>query len=393
MWLTRQTNQFGQSPHKQKAMKHAKLILAAIVIALCSCSDNKTPEQLFDECRSGVVLILNQYYYRMTLPDGSHIYFSGTDRNGNYDFKASVQELEEQQQAYGTGFFIDDKGTIMTNRHVIEPQIDRNEVKKQLNNILDYMVSIYNYQLIGLRNQFNNLEMEKNNSQYWLDGAEYTDRMRIEEIENQQEELSEQFDSLSAIRDEIALGKLTISQIKVEPICKIGIAYDGNHVNSTADFLVKNPCTVIRKSDDEDIDLALLRLNSNKTPDDAYVFSVDGKQDNSTITEKVKSIFGEKKPQKLTIDQQLYMIGYNAGPILANTKQGIKVQMTSGKITQVPDGDKLLYSIPTVQGSSGSPVIDAEGNLQAVNFAKLAISDNFNFGIPINKVRRFLTQD
>lgn len=92
----------------------------------------------------------------------------------------------------------------------------------------------------------------------------------------------------------------------------------------------------------------------------------------------------------MQIDQQLYMIGYNAGPILANTKQGIQVQMTSGTVTQQPDGDRLLYSIPTVQGASGSPVIDSKGRLVAVNFAKLAVSDNFNFGIPLNKVQAFL---
>jgi S1-C subfamily serine protease len=84
------------------------------------------------------------------------------------------------------------------------------------------------------------------------------------------------------------------------------------------------------------------------------------------------------------------MIGYNAGLILGTTKQGIKVQMTSGKLTQLPDGQRLLYSIPAVQGSSGSPVMDASGNLVGVNFAKLNGTDNFNFGIPLDKVRQFV---
>ncbi len=50
----------------------------------------------------------------------------------------------------------------------------------------------------------------------------------------------------------------------------------------------------------------------------------------------------------------------------------------------------MLYDIATVQGSSGSPVIDAEGNLVAVNFAKLNGSDNFNFGIPLKRVKEFM---
>lgn len=84
------------------------------------------------------------------------------------------------------------------------------------------------------------------------------------------------------------------------------------------------------------------------------------------------------------------MIGYNAGPDLAKTSTGIQAQMTSGKVTQLPDGQRVLYDIATVQGSSGSPVIDAEGNLVAVNFAKLRVSDNFNFGIPLKRIRQFM---
>jgi S1-C subfamily serine protease len=78
--------------------------------------------------------------------------------------------------------------------------------------------------------------------------------------------------------------------------------------------------------------------------------------------------------------------------VLGTTKQGIKVQMTSGKLTQLPDGQRLLYSIPTVQGSSGSPVIDEFGNLVGVNFAKLGGTDSFNFGIPKSSVEAFLKE-
>lgn len=374
-------------------MKNIKLIIATLVIVLCGCSDEKSPEQLFDECRSGVVLILNQYYYRMTLPDGTHIYFTEADKDGAYDFKSSVNELDGMAQAYGTGFFIDDRGTIMTNRHVAVPQIDPKDVKNQVGNILDYIVSVYDYQMGQLHDQYVQLEEEKSNCQYWQDGYAYTDQARLEEIENQQQQLSDEFDTIASARQEVADGKLTLDQIKVEPVCQMGIAYDGSHVNAVADFLVKNPCAVVRVSEEDDTDLALLQLRSGKTPDEAYVFSLDEAKAQKSIADKVKSLFVKKKSKALTIDQELYMIGYNAGPLLANTRQGIKVQMTSGKITQMPDGDKLLYSIPTVQGSSGSPVIDADGSVQAVNFAKLAISDNFNFGIPMGKVRRFLHQE
>lgn len=49
----------------------------------------------------------------------------------------------------------------------------------------------------------------------------------------------------------------------------------------------------------------------------------------------------------------------------------------------------MLYDIATAGVQSGSPVIDAEGNLVAVNFAKLRVSDNF-IRIPLKRVKEFM---
>ena len=120
------------------------------------------------------------------------------------------------------------------------------------------------------------------------------------------------------------------------------------------------------------------------------MFAVNGSNTNGNLFTQLFAKDNAPSPNKLKIDQTLYMIGFNAGIVLANTRKGIKVQMTSGRITQMPDGNRLLYSIPTMQGSSGSPVVDEWGNLVGVNFAKLNGSDNFNFGIPLQKVRNFV---
>lgn len=147
---------------------------------------------------------------------------------------------------------------------------------------------------------------------------------------------------------------------------------------------------VVRTSDKENIDLALIQLKNKKTPENTYIFKLKGDDSERSFTDKLTTLFSSSDDDKLKIDQQLYMIGYNAGLVLANTKQGIKVQMTSGKVTQLSDGQRLLYSIPTLQGSSGSPVIDEYGNLVAVNFAKLGTTDNFNFGIPEESIKEFM---
>ena len=123
-----------------------------------------------------------------------------------------------------------------------------------------------------------------------------------------------------------------------------------------------------------------------------YVFDINNtKPERTWLSSLINNIVGDHNEQKeLTIDSRLYMIGYNGGINIGLTKQGLNAQFTSGKLTQLPDGSRLLYSIPTMQGSSGSPIIDAYGNFVGVNFAKFIGSDNFNFGIPAEKVRRFI---
>lgn len=370
-------------------MKKTILFLFTLLALVSSCE--RSPKELFDHTKSGVVLILNKYYYKMVLPNGNAIYFTGVGSDGSLEnLTADVSDIRDNRQMLsGTGFFIDHNGTIMTNRHVAQPVIDKDAVKDSYNNLVTSIKDFYAERMDELAQAYQNLEMEKSNCySYDYYGTPYEDTEKLQGIISQQEQLEEQFNSLREERDALD-DHVSLDELKISAVCEVGIAYNGTQVNTEKDVIGKNPCEVTKVSGKEDVDLALIRLKDKTTPDDAYVFDPDGKASGGLV-DRVTSLFSSHNDDILQIDQQLYMIGYNAGPVLANTKRGIQVQMTSGTVTQQPDGDRLLYSIPTVQGSSGSPVIDSKGRLVAVNFAKLAASDNFNFGIPLNKVKAFL---
>ncbi len=366
------------------------LSIIIIVLTLMSCG-SKTPQDLFDEDKSGVVMILNQFYYVLTLPNGNKIYFSGIDNNGtlqNITFnKAEI--INKRAAMTGTGFFIDKQGTIMTNRHVAQPQIDKKAIKEGYNKLVASIKAYYISQMQWMSGQYDVLEAQKSYCvSYDYYGNAVTDESKLQAIEEKQQELNSQYQMLQNVVQSLD-GYASANSLDISTVCQVGIAYNDTYVQSANDFFGKNACTVVKVSQQEDTDLALLQLKSKTTPDNAYIFKTDGTADMSWA-DKLKEMFSPYSEKLLEINQDLYMIGYNAGPTLASTKQGIQVQMTTGKVTQLPDGDRVLYSIPTVQGSSGSPVVDSKGRLVAVNFAKLIGSDNFNFGIPMNKVKAFL---
>lgn len=378
----------------QAQIKCICLLLLTISFITACTSKPPTSEEMYKEESSGVVMVLNKFYYSATMPNGEHLYFTGIDGNGSLiGLTDDINEIKRNSgYLTGTAFFVDDKGSLLTNRHVASPTIDEAQVKQCLMNIVRFIKSLYEGHMNELMVQYNTLEEQKSNCvtvDFW--GDTQVDQTQLTQIENQQYQLKLQYDELLRNREMIN-EQANLSSISIRSIYQLGIAYNDSYVTSEADFIVNNPCNILRVSQDKDSDLALIQLRNGQTPQKCHVFAVNQSKANSGL---FKKLFERKKtasPTNLKIDQTLYMIGFNAGLDLANTRKGIKVQMTSGRITQMPDGNRLLYSIPTMQGSSGSPVVDEWGNLVGVNFAKLNGSDNFNFGIPLQKVRSFMDE-
>lgn len=354
----------------------------------CSCTREKEPQTIFEEQQSGVCVVLNSYYYEIILPNGNKWFCKGIDEEGDLDgltFDES-EIIKDKGMATGTAFFIDNNGTLLTNRHVVNPIVSEETIKTAAGNLISAIGEYIQAARIEYAQQYQSLEDAKQECysyDYW--GHVDVNKSRLWEIEAAQQELSNQFDEASEMASNI--NQISLSAIRVIPRSEIGIAYNNTYVTDTDDFLKKNPCVVVKSSKDEDVDLAKIQLKDKHTPEGKYVFKIKGiaKEENSIF-----DVFYKDKEDQLKIGTNLLMIGFNAGLILGNTQQGIQAQMTKGEVTQTPDGSRVLYSIPTLQGSSGSPVIDYQGYVRAVNFAKLKGTDTFNFGIPEKKIKQFL---
>src|SRR5690606_12438826 len=96
-------------------------------------------------------------------------------------------------------------------------------------------------------------------------------------------------------------------------------------------------------SEKENVDLALLSAKN--------INELSLKKFNHVDLSLLDSI--EIKPRRM--NERVRMIGFNNGLIIAETTNGINSQLTEGNISQINDLYKMLYTIPAIQGSSGSP--------------------------------------
>jgi len=319
-----------------------------------------TAIELFNLYNSGVVLIKHEYFYRAVFDNGLSLYYSG--HGESFQVYIDVEEaIANPSISYATGFFVDSTGTLATNMHVISPQHDASrwmELNKQLYSIKEDAMKRIKY-----------LRETHHLAMYYLDNYQinYSDRLLLT---NSLKELQDSINTYEGIATLLEFNSYSTSRTLMT--VNISIAYNNSRAEQPSDF---DKCIFITKGDDinrdEDIDLGLIQLENKRSPAHVQIFDIQNYPDSP-----------------LNINDVVYMIGYNYGFDLANTSTGLKSQLMQGYITQEPDVDRVLYSIPTLLGSSGSPVIDQWGNLVAINYAKLEGEQGFNFGIPVKHLKR-----
>lgn len=354
-------------------MKNCILIIAS-VITLMGCKEEIKPEDpaaLFEKYKGSVVLIVNEFYYEVTA-GSSVVYYSPNSEEKFFTDEAEV--MQKPSLSFGTGFIMSDDGKIITNRHVLNPIDEKAEEEVAAyftgkREWLELMVQTTSDTLENYHYYFNDtsalVKDTKRERPSLLMYLFYNDELNKE---------------LEKIRD-IDFSNATYNIIYQ----RLGIAYNDTHITEPDDL---QECVVIRESDDDDADLALMQTKTRelaKRP--AYYFDFD--DHNPNIYEDPEKHHRRDINNPVDINDAVYMIGYNHGLSIALTNRGIQSQFTSGNISQKGNDRRMLYTIPTLEGSSGSPVIDKWGNLVAVNYAKISNTQGFSFGVPVHVVRKF----
>lgn len=347
--------------------------LACVAMMLSSCG-NKSDSTIEEETSSGVVLIQNQSYYEVVLSNGQSLYFSDFDSDGDIEGLVADEDSVSVCTSFGTGFFISETGKIVTNAHVVSNMTSEKEANKSIAAVIESMKKQVAKAYYALGDKLEEAQALYNEANY-SDAYSMDDFNKIaayrDAIVEQRSEYAKVYDGLDEIRP-------SDSEIKYHN--RVSIAYNNTFVTSGSDF---SSC-VILKSDTEH-DLALIQLKDKKTPEGKYIFEVPEEDplENYSLMEKLAKVFGSDKNEKL------FLTGFNHGPALAQTKDGIKAQFNMGTISQRAS-DRIMYSIPTLQGSSGSAVVNHKGQLVAINYAGISSTQGFNYGIRVKYLIKLL---
>ena len=333
-------------------------------------------QHLYEKYANSVALVRNEYYYDIALNDGMHLYFY-IGENGEPLFAGDLDEaMFNASVIYGTGFFIGQDGLLATNRHVATPPVDQTEILAQLSNQI-MLEQHLNADLSAA------LEYRREELYDYIESNR--DQMSSLELYEWENQLSSLEDSILYLTMANIMMDIDLSDATIECKSKLSIAY--HHSDQLGDKAFY-PCQFLSQSNKEEIDLALIQLSSGKTP--SFVKEIFSFTDLTPTDPKAEVEQEHYLSKPLAINQQLYMIGFNYGPGIGLTSAGLKAQFTQGTVSQESDGTRVLYSIPSLEGSSGSPVIDQWGNLVAINYAGVRLTQSFNYGIMASHLKTLL---
>lgn len=252
-------------------------------------------------------------------------WYAGSDEYGRMTVQLSPDGLSPYTYS-GTAFFISENGEMGTNRHIAAPwkyitPAEEESIRDQVAKFKRYLLSDSGVLNIILNSAINTGQLSYSDAMSLLDRFLNSG---IKEIGGRHE--------------------------------FFGVGLTGTKVNNIIDL---QQAQVIAESGSDDRDVALIRLNSRKTPE--YIVRMGGVYDLSKARTDERSL----KPS----DEEFTITGYPAGAAVGTALfQGTELRPTMHKasLSKMPDDDQMQIQAVGVGGQSGSPVMDKQHRLVGV---------------------------
>lgn len=258
---------------------------------------------------------------------GSDWYLSYTS-NG-YGLTTNPSDAYVPGYTTGTGFFISDKGHILTNRHVT-----------------NFIWADKHYE-------------DGRKSQPWLNIVEKLRPSLAKYVAEALYAYDPNVDEDDAITYARRMYNSSIELESVPTIFYIG--YSGRNYTLYTEM---DKATLLKESSDENVDMALLQLNNPETPKFADYF-------------RTKDAITDVK--KLSKKEQYYTLGFPAGLQESRVSTSTMVQPTSGQLHLVQDPGEYQLAFQgdkSIGGQSGSPIFDGKNRLVGVLWGGRSATEN-----------------
>lgn len=333
---------------------------------------NKTPS--FDKMKNGVVLVLKESYYYVDFEIDDIIiddnpcvgYFSFSPNEGEIKNLTFNPRLKTPTIGTGTGFLISKDGLIATNKHIANPQIPQKKAEKKLREHFQKLKDLNQQRCESINDSLNIVGISR------LGASKY--KQLYDDLKYRQEQIR-LFDRI-----------LNTGNFKVQKKTNLYVAFTGTNIDpelKTLDgFIGCNHLISGDKGDnvdENDVAVIQLRNKGKEIPEGAFIFEVPK-----------KDVLDKKMPD----NRRITVIGYNAGFSLQNLEKqdGIQPQIQTGNLNNLAEKYRIGYDAGTLGGSSGSPVVNDNGELVAINNSGIGGTDSFNYGIRIKYLREILEQ-
>lgn len=193
-------------PEKREFKLNKKLLftsvgVASIVIAIIFYLSFKslkplTTEQLYNQYAKSVVLIKHGFVYKIKIAGADYYFKSYNNETGEISELLSLEEAKKDLNiVWGTGFFIDEKGTILTCRHVVDVKPSNADEKL----ILDNFRLKSQVKLINIRSSLEEVQSSYSRVKQYFDiYSPYMNSYEYSQYSTKLEELKSRYEILNS---------------------------------------------------------------------------------------------------------------------------------------------------------------------------------------------------
>lgn len=354
----------GINKIRHTAISVVRMLFAclAIVITTTGCKQNMSADELKAQYGSGVVMVVNSYYYKVELPTKSAIYFTGVAKDGTLEnFTYDEKDIKKKSKTMSaTGFVVSESGKVLAPLSVADLGKDKDKMAESVSKFLKKRVN----SLSDKSNKLNDKYTEASDDAALMETMIYSPYTQIygptlsgkynsieaanrakQKFENQIEKISEELEKLVEYgRPDLMGNTLDADMINVSMVSNISVVFDGTSAASVAKETENNLCDVADKSDDKSMPLCLLQIKSQKVPSGTKVLAIPS-----------------DKPDAPESGSRFSMIGFDKD--LSAKDADLSESIVGGTFTGQNYGGNPALDIKAAPAMSGSPMFDNEGNL------------------------------